>query len=538
MKKASTLRLLKRWIQRKRTDEFGLTSTTLPRALQKPSAYPHPVSAVKLIETHMSWVFLTGKFVYKVKKPVLFDFVDFSSLVRRKFFCEEEVRCNKVFAPDLYLGVVAICQNAVGELYLAGPVSQTYPDPVVEYAVHMLAFDESAQADRLLKQGELTQDDLYQFGIRLAQQHAQLPCLDLAYTPGQAILENFLTLRGQQCTRAVKNTLDQLEAHAQTLLGRYARLLQKRHQQQWVRECHGDLHLSNMVRLPAGLTAFDCLEFDQDLRNIDVWADAGFLFMDCCVKGRGDLGYAFVDGYLNGSGDYVGVQLLPMFAAYRSVVRAKIAALRYEQAQEKQVFENMQRHLAWASQLAARPPGRLWVTCGYSGSGKSYWAKRLVPHLHGIRLRSDVWRKAQHGLLPLSPSHSDVGEGLYGAETSQQVYESLAELATQLLKQGEHVLVDAASLAESQRQTLALAAAQVGAQTTVLHFTAPKSLLLERIAARAQKSNDPSEADADVLDWQMANFPAPNQQQQSAYDVVSVDTTKLTLTDLLDQLKV
>jgi len=502
---------------------------TLPEALLQPAVYPHPVAEVELIETHLSWVFLTGEFVYKVKKPVHFDFVDFSSLAQRRHFCAEEVRCNRAFAPELYLGVAAIVAADDGGVRI---VLEESADEVLDYAVRMRQFDGALQADRLLAAGQLDVAEMRRFGSRLASQHAQLPELDRPYDAGEAILDNFVTLRGTAVGRDLPQ-LQQLQQAAQSQLAQFDALLRARHAAHFVRECHGDLHLSNLARLAAGLTAFDCLEFDQDLRNIDFWCDTGFLFMDCCVRGREDLAYAFVDGYLDTSGDYEGVQLLSMFADYRSVVRAKIAALRFEQTGQREDRERLLMHLDWSVRRQARPPGKLWVMCGLSGSGKSHWADRLVPQLPAIRLRSDVLRKLSHGLQPLQTSGSPVGGGLYRESHSAAVYEALGRHAAALQQQGEHVIVDAACLQASQRGLLYAAAEGIGAAVSLVYFTAPQALLRQRITTRQQKGTDPSEADQSVLDWQLTHFEAPGADEP----VVQVDTAAMSLDALLELLQ-
>ncbi len=508
---------------------------SLPEALLNPAVYPHAVEQVELIETHLSWVFLTGDYVYKVKKPVHFDFVDFSSLARRRYFCTEEVRCNRAFAPELYLGVVAIVPaEASGDgamNWVVQPLTDANQGHALEYAVRMQQFDGALQADHLLAAGALEPSEMRRFGARLASQHAQLPVLNRPYDAGEAILDNFTTLRGTAVGQTLPQ-IQQLQDVAQKQLETFDGLLKARHAARCVRECHGDLHLSNLARLQDGLTAFDCLEFDEDLRNIDFWCDAGFLFMDCCVRQREDLAYAFVDGYLDAGGDYQGVQLLPMFADYRSVVRAKIAALRYEQTGADEDQSRLLMHLDWPLHRQDRPLGALWVMCGLSGSGKSYWAERLVPTMPAIRLRSDVLRKATHGLDRLQPSGSEVGEGIYQAHHSAALYESLAQHAAPLLTQGEHVLVDAACLRQAQRQTLYDVAHAVGAKVHLIYCTAPEGLLRKRIQSRAQIGTDPSEADQAVLDWQLDHFELPGADEP----VVTVDTSAMSVERLLQLL--
>ncbi len=501
---------------------------SLPEALVQAEAYPHPVASVHLIETHLSWVFLTGEYVYKVKKPVHFDFVDFSTLSRRRHFCFEEVRCNRAFAPELYLGVAALVAGPDGSLKVALEAPED-ASGIVEYAVRMRQFDGALQADRLLEAGELSVYDMRQFGARLATQHARLPELDAPYSPGEAILDNFTTLRASSLGADLSPQLQPLEAYAREQLQAFDGLLMARHAGHCVRECHGDLHLSNLARLESGMTAFDCLEFDEGLRNIDFWCDSGFLFMDCCVRERRDLAYAFVDGYLDVSGDYEGVQLLPMFADYRSVVRAKVAALRYEQSGAAEDRERVDLHLRWSRDWQSRPTGKLWVMCGLSGSGKSYWAEQLLPQLPALRLRSDVLRKTLHGLDPLQDSGSAVGAGLYKPQSSDRVYADLARYAVGLLELGEHVIVDAACLHKAQRQVLYEAAAAIGADVGLLFCTAPEALLRQRISKRQSARQDPSEADLAVLDWQLEHFARPTADEP----VITIDTTDMTVQRLL-----
>jgi uncharacterized protein len=501
--------------------------SSLPTALLDTAAYPHAVADITLIETHMSWVFLTGEYVYKVKKPIHFDFVDFSSLTRRRYFCEEEVRCNRTFAPQLYLGVVPIMSTVEGDLYVGDPRSPA--DVVVDYAVHMKAFAGECQADRLLARGELQLDEMRAFGARLAVQHQALPELDIPYSPQQAIFENFTTLQDTQLGQRFASELDALHAQAREQVGQFGEYLQTRQRQHYVRECHGDLHLSNLARLDSGITAFDCLEFDQDLRNIDIWCDSGFLFMDCCVRERADLAYAFVDGYLDVSVDYAGLQLLPMFAAYRSVVRAKIAALRYDQVQDEQVMAKLQLHLQWPLQQARRPTGRLWITCGLSGSGKSFWAKQLVATLPALRIRSDLQRKSMHGLTPLDASDSGVGAGMYDRDKSINVYKAMAQHAVNLLNQGEDVIIDAACLRRDQRDILYRTANEAGAAASLLYFTATEATLQARIQTRAEQGDDPSEADTSVLAWQMDHFEYPLEEEKA----IHLDTENLSIDRLM-----
>ncbi len=499
------------------------------RDLEKPGAYPHPCRAIELVETHASWVLLTGDYVYKLKKPVRFSFLDFSTLERREHFCREELRCNRRFAPSLYLDVVPIGRGADGSLHVG------MGDPVVEWAVKMHQFPKEAQLDRLMRQVGVTVEMLFGFGRTLAAQHRELP----VYRPGRGAdvdrevdervlapaRDNYRDLGSLTWTQTfaamLRRSRDAMERQAERQRCR----LRRRVETGCIRECHGDLHLSNLVLLEDRVTAFDCLEFNPSLRWIDPVSDVAFLFMDCLIRERPELGYAFVDGYLDEAGDYQGATLLPFYAAYRSMVRAKVAALEREQEQEAPASatasaERFQRHARWAAHWLERPPGRLFLMCGLSGSGKSYLAERLVPRLPALRLRSDVARKVEAGLSPREHAGAAVGSGLYQPQTSRRVYRALAEVAEDLLRSGEHVIVDAAFLNADQREHFAQLAAGVGSGAVVVYCRASRAVLEARLRARTAAGRDPSDADLDVLEHQMHSFVAPGS------NAMTVDTER------------
>lgn len=493
--------------------------------LADPAAYPHPAADLEVVETHVSWVILTGEFAYKLKKPVRFSFVDFSTLERRRHFCEEELRCNRRFAPSLYLGVVAVVREASGALRIGEP-SGGAGGEIVEWAVQMRRFPAGNQLDRLLASHGLDAEALADFGRRLAEHHRGLP--RLAPEPGDLerrvlapVRENFSDLAKLDWTGPHRPLLGAVQAATERWVTRQRTLLTRRLEDGWVRECHGDLHLSNLVMLEEGITAFDCLEFNADLRWIDTQSDVAFLFMDCLVRDRADLAYAFVDGYLDVCGDYDGARLLPFYAAYRAMVRAKVAALRSEQADQGEAAplrERFRHYAEWAGRTLERPPGRLLLMCGLSGSGKSYVAERLAPRLPALRLRSDVARKVRAGLQPSQRAEAGVGDGIYAAEVSDAVYGWLADVARDLVAAGEQVIVDATFLTAARRRPLLEAAQAAGGRGVILWCDAPFEVLAERVRARAARQDDPSDAGLEVLEDQTRRFEPPRQQ------VLRVDT--------------
>lgn len=487
-------------------------------------SYPHPCGAIRLIETHISWVLLTGQYAYKLKKPVRFNFVDFSTLDRRHYFCSEEVRCNRAFAPSLYLGVVAVRGTDAGPTVGAAD-DPAGSSPVLEWAVRMRQFDPEQALDRLLDRGLLEERLLADFGRDLATRHAALPVLEAGpdevprrvYGP---VEDNFAEIGHTGLAGRHAGDIDAALSRARAVGRALRSAFDARITGGFVRECHGDLHLANLALIDGTVTAFDCLEFNENLRWIDTMSDVAFLFMDCHFRQEVHLAYRFLDSYLEASGDYDGVQLLHYFAAYRSVVRAKVAALRWEQERDGETASRFAAYLDWTRGWLARPPGTLILTCGLSGSGKSYLASRLLTRLPAIRLRSDVARKRLAGLEALASSGSGIDSGLYDPARSEQTFDYLARSAEGLLRTGEHVIVDATFIEQARRQQFESLAVRLGVPLVVLYCEAPDAVLEARVSRRAAAGGDPSEATPAVLALQRQRFEPPGENEP----VISVDT--------------
>jgi uncharacterized protein len=495
------------------------------------SAYPHDCGTIELVETHISWVLLTGTYAYKIKKPVRLPFVDFGTLERRAHFCREEIRCNRQLAPSLYLDVVPILDDSPGvRIGLAGQ-DETQ---AIEWAVRMRQFPAAAQLDRMLEAARLELPMLRDFGNTLARLHANAPrCPDGANAVEHRIVQpmrdNFEALDALDLDRALHDRVNRVRAATDVRITRHRRRLRARMIRGYVRECHGDLHLANLVWLDDAVIPFDCLEFDPELRTIDTMSDVAFLFMDCAERGRPDLAYAFLDGYLDASGDYGGAALIPLYAAYRAMVRAKVRGIRHAQAAREHganvpvkttAAAQRDAYLAWADRLLARPPGGMVMTCGVSGSGKSYLAERLVSRVGAIRLRSDVARQALRGHAPQPSAHAAVGQGLYTRGRVNAVYLRLARLAARLIAEGETVIVDATFLTRDLRARFVELARRAGSPVVILHCSAPESVLRERVSTRQRTGYDPSEAGIAVLERQLADQELPGAREP----VLHVDT--------------
>lgn len=451
---------------------------------------------VSLVETHISWILLTERLAYKLKKPVRLPFVDFSTLALRKHFCEEELRLNRALAPSLYLGVVPVCGTERAP-QLHGP-----GEPI-DYAVCMRRFAPGALLSERLAAGDLRPEHLESLAHRLAQfhQHASVVPLESERDATQRVVGPVLGVLGQlrpHCGAARTEALASwLAAQAQALRVAWT----ERQREGRVRECHGDLHLANTVLIDGEATAFDCIEFDPALRRIDVLSDVAFLTMDLNANGRSDLAFRFLDTYLQCSGDYAGVPVLRFYEVYRALVRALVGCLRAAVPGAPAAAAGPD-YLACAERLVRQAGGapRLLITHGLSGSGKSTIAQQLLATAGAIRLRSDVERKRLFGMTALERSigHAQV----YAPDATVRTFERLVGCARTALRAGYPVIVDAAFLRRAERDMFHALAVELRVPFAILHCTADEARLRERVAARSASGDDASEADLNVLERQ------------------------------------
>jgi hypothetical protein len=443
----------------------------LIQSLLDPARYPHPAGPVEVVETHISWVLLAGDYAYKLKKPVVLPFLDYGTADRRRACCEAELRLNRRYAPDLYLEVV---------------------DFDGEPAVRMRRFAEADRLDHVCARGELTPDHLADLARRLADFHASAAVASAGERygePAQVLapaLENFEELERLLPDAAAR--LAQLKEWTRNEHSARRDAFARRKAAGRVRECHGDLHLGNLVLLDGRPTPFDCIEFNEDFRWIDVAAETAFTWLDLLDHGQPGLAGWFLNEWLMWSGDYEALAVLRFYAVYRAMVRAKVAAIQGKDA-------DAAGYLAMAETLTVPPPANLTITFGLSGSGKTTAAKATLladDRAATIRLRSDVERKRLYGLAP----DADSGGGIYGAEATVRTYARLRELAETGIADGWSMLVDAAFLKRAERDDFRALAARLGVPFAILACTAPVEELQRRLAAR---SGDASEATVEVL---------------------------------------
>ena len=488
---------------------------SLIAALMKSSAYDHSVKKCELIETHASWVILTGAFAYKIKKPVNLGFLDFSTLERRHFCCEEELRLNRRLAPEIYLALAPVFGTAEQPKW-------TGNGKAIEYAVKMAQFPQEAQLDRALASGNLQPRHIDAFARLIACFHQQIAVagancnygdLDHIRKPAQ---ENFLHIRKHIPEGKMLEPLSELEDWTQAGLNALEPVFVRRKSEGWIRECHGDLHLRNLAWINDAPVVFDCIEFNPDLRWIDVISDAAFLVMDLQDRHQPQLAHRFLNLYLEHTGDYRGLRVLPFYLTYRALVRAKVNAIRARQpqisnGQQADAERDFSDYLRLAKRYARPGRPQLIITHGMSASGKSTLTQPILEHLEAIRIRSDVERKRRFGMKPEADGHAVIGEGIYTDEVTERTYARLAELAGQILDAGYSVIVDAAFLKIDQRQRFQRLAAAKQAPYIILECRASPETLRRRIVERPKNASD---ADLAVLEHQLRNRQPPSESER------------------------
>lgn len=474
-------------------------------ALRNPGLYPHPVEKVVLLETHISSVLLAGDYAYKLKKPYDLGFLDFTTLPARKHYCEEELRLNRRFSPDLYLEVVPI--GGTHESPRLGG-----DGPAIEYAVKMRRFPAGSLLTEVLARGELDPGWIDQLARDVAELHGRVDvaaansCFGTPQSIHAHAAQNFAQVRPLLASDAQRADLNTLAHWTDETFHALEPTFAQRQAQGFVRECHGDMHAGNMVLIDGRIRLFDCIEFSEAFRWIDVMSEIAFFVMDMISHGRADLGYRFLNGYLEQTGDYEGLAVLRYYLVFRAVVRAKVAAMGGSQpgigeTERLECWRNYQHYIELARRFCEADHQLLIVMHGLSGSGKSTVAARVAEQLGAVRIRSDVERKRLFGLKPLDKSAAAIPGGIYTKDATERTYGRLHALARDVLAAGFHVILDATYLKRAERDA-ARGIARGRWRCVVLSCQAAPEELRSRVAHRFQSGHDVAEADLRVLEQQ------------------------------------
>ena len=462
--------------------------------------YPHPVqSPLELIQTHISYIFLTGDYVYKLKKPVNFGFLDFSTPAKRHHFTQEELRLNQPLAPDIYLEVLPINYQSI----------VTGEGEVQEYVLKMRQFPQKNLLINLVKNQALLPKHCQELGEVLANFHQNTPTNQYITSFGtpeniaKAILENYEHTAKYVGSIQTEQQYLETKAFTDNFIKTNTEVFVKRQTQGKIRECHGDLHLKNICLYQDKIQLFDRIEFNEEFRYVDVIYDVAFTMMDLDFNQASDLGNIFLNTYLEKTGDWEGVAILPLYLSRQAYVRAKVNSLTQDNPQLDSTERGSLRldaekyyNLAW--QYSQPQPGKIILMSGLSGSGKTTVAKKIAPLIKAILIRSDAVRKHLAGIS----LESRGGEEIYTAAMSNKTYQRLLELGIKLAKQGFTVILDAKYDRLQWRLSAADAAKTENIPLEIYYCTAPLEVLRERIE---QRQGDISDATSELLTQQLAS---------------------------------
>jgi len=494
----------------------------LVTALQEHPHFGHTTKPIERIETHISSILLTGDYAYKIKKPVDFGFLNFSTLAKRKHYCEEELRLNSRTAPAIYLSVVTI-NGSIDQPQINGD------GPAIEYAVKMRQFQQSGLLGNLLHQGELSNAMIDELADVISKFHSTAAVTPAnsnlgneasVYTP---MIQNIEIIQPLLDDPREQDRLNRLRAWSSREHDKLRATLTHRKSDGFIRECHGDLHLDNIAQIDDVVTLFDGIEFNEQLHNIDVISDLAFISMDLIDHSATALAWRLINRYLEHSGDYEGLEVLRFYQVYRAMVRAKIACIRLGQAdlsviEHAETRQQYRDYAALAEQLTVPQKPILILTCGLSGSGKSWLSQQLLELMPACRIRSDVERKR---LFPtLQADHQEIKMRLYSTEATEKTYQHLLMLAKHVLNYGYSTIVDAAFLKKAQRKPFQALAKSLNYPVVVLHTHTNQNILEERILRRSTESGNVSDATLKVLESQVRGFERP----VSPENLIEIDT--------------
>lgn len=459
--------------------------------LREELAARDPAGAVHVVHTHISTLLLTADTVYKLRRPVRLPFLDFTSPEQRRRDCENELRLNRRTAPMLYRRVLPVT-GPWDHPRLAGP-----GEPI-DWALEMRRFPDGALLADHARAGTLDAPKIDALAQVLACFHEGLPPSPPPFGAAEGVWhwidDSLASLRDDPALPAACRVgREPLDAALQAAFERARPLLETRRAAGRVREGHGDLHLGNIVWLDGAPVLFDALEFNDTLRHIDVVNDLAFAVMDLHAHGLAPMAWRLASAWADLTGDHAGLVLLPLFTAYRALVRAKVAWM-------QAAPDRCTHYLALATALLRSPPPRLVLTMGLSGSGKTTVSQHLLEQMGAVRLRSDVERKRLHGLA--ATERGGAGQGLYTPEATARTFGYLRAQSRVLLRDGLSVVVDAAFLRRDERQAFAALADELGVAFHIVECTAPDAVLRERLGRRQQADTDASDATAAVLDLQ------------------------------------
>jgi len=485
--------------------------STIVTALQNPEIYPEQPRKVELVQTHVSAIFLTGEHVYKVKKPVDFGFLDFTTLEKRKYYCHQEVELNRRLCPEVYLGVVEI-RSRKGQIFLGEGEGE-----IIEYAVLMKQLPQDCMMDRQLARGGITSALLRKIAAKVALFHAnaatntEISSYGGIETIRKNVEENFTQTEKYVSLSLSSATFQDIRENNRLFMQAKLPLLQKRISSGKIRDCHGDLHLQH-VCLTDEILIFDCIEFNQRFRYSDVAADIAFLLMDLDFHGYPLLSAELAASYLDMSRDWPLFLLLNFYKSYRAYVRGKVISFRLDDtgisAEEKDsALQEARRYFRLAQHYAkklTRPA--LFITSGLIGTGKSTVARALSGALDLKWLSSDIIRKELAHLSPQEKRFEKFHQGIYSPDFSRKTYQTILDRAKAHLAFGSSVVIDASFKKNMDRKEAWSLARQMDADFLLIECQCSEEEIRKRLARRASDEKQSSDGRWEIFAEQKSDF--------------------------------
>jgi aminoglycoside phosphotransferase family enzyme/predicted kinase len=474
-----------------------------------------------LCETHISWVILSGEFAYKIKKPVNFGFLDFSTLALRHHYCKEELRLNRRFSPELYLDVVPVTRDG-------NTVVMEGAGAPIDYAVKMRRFNEDQSLDNIAARDGMDNTLLRALARELAELHNKLPSCrpnPASNEPGTpaallaAIEQNFQQIRNYPIPEDQLQHLQAIEQWSLQQYGKLRPLMAQRLREGMVIDGHGDAHLGNIALVDGAVRLFDCIEFNACFRIMDKISEIAFLVMDMDARGYHCAAHHVLSDYLEYSGEFCGLPLLHLYMCYFAMVRAKVnllgESLHNTGLTSSEGYHGFLRYLALAKSCTQPRQIFLAITHGVSGSGKSTVAGALTDISGAVRIRSDVERKRLASLAPEQRSGAKEKEALYSTAMTRETFSRLETLAAVTIEAGFPAIIDATFLHRETRQQFHKLAVQLGVPFVIIDCIAQTDELRRRLIERERQGTDASEANVEVMEKQLATAAALTSEEQA-----------------------
>ncbi len=498
------------------------------KSLLNPYVYPEATENVRLVQTHISYIFIADDYVYKIKKPVDFGFLNFTTLDRRRFFCNEEVRLNSRLSPGMYLGVVEVRESDSGATFRGN-------GKVIDYAVKMKRLPESRMLDRMLAENRVTAEDIREVAKVIASFHLRAErggAIDeygASANIRRTCEDNFRKIGEFAHLSPVKKDLEMLRNWVNSFITTNERLFADRVKNGFIRDCDGDIHLENIC-LTTPVAIFDCIEFNDRFRFIDTTADIAFFLMDLDFHGKKNFSGVFLDEYIRHTADTGLTRLLDFYKVNRAIVRCKVESLKVldpdiPDAEKLAAMDKALRYFRLSRGYVVRRklPQAIIITCGPTGTGKSFIAAALAFELGMQVFSSDAVRKELANIQPDQRCLDRYGKGIYSPEYNEATYRELMQRSGKALDGGESVIIDATFRRRPDRDLLRSLASCRGIPLIIVRTDCPDTVVKLRLEEREQDPDAISDGRWELYPAQKDEFEPPQPEEGI---VIAIDTSR------------